>query len=109
MTYQPLDGRPGLDPELCREVVGKRLLVGLTYVRPSGELIRQVQYHGTVVTITEEEGIVILLDDGTVRTLPPDLRGVQRAEPGTYTLRSSGEAVHNPDYLYTWTITRPDA
>jgi hypothetical protein len=24
-------------------------------------------------------------------------------------LRSTGEEVENPDFLYTWTITRPDA
>ena len=90
-------------------MTGKRLLVGLTIVRYSGEVIRQVQYHGIVERVTYEDGIVILLADGTVKTLPPDLRGIQRAEPGIYTLRSTGEEVRDPDYLYSWTITQPDA
>jgi hypothetical protein len=39
----------------------------------------------------------------------PDLRGIQEAPPGVYRLRSTGEEVHDPDFFYTWTITRPDA
>ena len=52
---------------------------------------------------------MITLADGTVRTLPPDLTGIQQPAPGIYTLRSTGEDVRDLDYVYTWTITGPDA
>jgi len=100
---------PDLDEELAERVVGKRLLIGLTYVTASGNLIRQEQFHGIVEEISLKAGIVMRLPDGSTYRLPPDLRGIQEAEPGVYRLRSTGEEVHDPDYLYTWTITKPDA
>jgi hypothetical protein len=102
------DNPPELDEELVASVIGKRLLIGLTYVTYSGELIEQKQLHGIVEQISREDGIVLRLPDGSTHRLPPDLRGIQQAPPGTYRLRSTGEEVHDPDFLYTWTITRPD-
>jgi hypothetical protein len=102
-------GPPELDDELVVRIVGKRLLIGLTYVKYGGELIEQKQLHGIVEQITRQSGIVIRLPDGSEYRLPPDLRGIQEAPPGTYRLRATGEEVHNPDFIYTWTITRPDA
>ena len=102
------DGSPALDADLARRVVGKHLLVGLTFVRKSGELIEQKQVHGIVERVTEHEGIVIRRSDGSEYRLPPDLRGGKEASPGSYRLRSTGEEVHNPDFLCTWTITRPE-
>jgi hypothetical protein len=100
---------PELDEELVASVIGKRLLIGLTYVKHSGDLIEQKQLHGIVEQISKEAGIVLRLPDGSTFRLPPDLRGIQQAPPGTYRLRSTGEEVHDPDFLYMWTITRPDA
>jgi hypothetical protein len=100
---------PPLNPDLVSNIIGKRVLIGLTYLRYSGEVIEQKQLHGIVERINEHEGIVIRLRDDARFRLPPDLRGIAEAPPGVYRLRSSGEEVHNPDYLYTWTITRPDA
>jgi hypothetical protein len=103
------DNSPALDEELVASVIGKRLLIGLTYVKYSGEVIEQKQLHGIVEQISREAGIVLRLPDGSTYRLPPDLRGIQQAPPGTYRLRSTGEEVHDPDFLYTWTITRPHA
>jgi hypothetical protein len=100
---------PELDEELAARVIGKHLLVGLTFLRHSGEIIEQKQLHGIVEQITRQAGIVLRLPDGSAYRLPPDLRGIQEAPPGTYRSRATGEEVHNPDFLYTWTITRRDA
>ena len=105
----PDSGAPELNEELVSRVVGKRLLVGLTYVKHSGELIEKKQFHGIVEQISRQLGIVMRLPDGSEYRLPPDLRAVQEAPAGTYRLRSTGEEVHNPDFVATWTITRPDA
>ena len=103
-------GRPELDLDLARHVIGKRLLIGLTFLDAEGDLIEQTQLHGIVEEISPSAGIVIRLADGSVYRLPPDLRGIQAAPSGIYRLRSTGEEVENPDFLHTWTITkeRPD-
>ena len=56
-------------------------------------------------------GITMRFPDESVYRLPPELRGIQPAPPGVYRLRSTGEELENPDFLYTWTITygSPDA
>src|SRR5581483_1638666 len=94
--------RPTLDPDLVGTVVGQHLQVGLTFVKYGGEVIEQKQLHGTVERINDLEGIVIRLPDGTLYKLPPDLRGIKEAAPGVHRLRSTGEEVVNPDYVYTW-------
>lgn len=100
---------PPFDEDLAKQLVGKRLLVGLTYVRySSGELIEQRQLHGVVEAVGPQD-ILIRLPDGTAFRLPPDLRGVEPAAPGVYRLRSTGEEVVDPDFLCRWTIRRPDA
>jgi len=99
--------KPVLDPELVARVVGKRLLIGLTYLTHDGKLIEQNQLHGVVEEISYATGIVLRLPDQSTYRLPPDLRGIEEAPPGTYRLRSTGEEVEDPDYLYAWTITRP--
>jgi hypothetical protein len=105
---EDLEEPPELDEVLAARVVGKYLLVGLTFVAFSGEVIEQRQLHGIVEEISKESGIVIRLPDGSAYRLPPDLRGIQEAPLGTYRLRATGEEVHNPDFLYTWTITSPE-
>src|SRR6478735_5547307 len=99
---------PELDQDLIERVVGKRILIGLTHVTAGGSLIKQEQFHGVVEEISLKAGIAIRLPDGSLYRLPPDLRGIQEADPGVYRLRSTGEEVLDPDFLYTWTIRRPN-
>ena len=103
------DEPPVLDEALVQQVLGKRVLVGITYLKHNGAVIEQQQLHGVLEAATVEEGVAIRLPDGSVFRLPPDLRGLEPASPGIYRLRSNGEEVENPDYVWTWTITRPDA
>jgi len=100
------DGRPLLDADLAARVVGKRLLIGLTYLHHNGDFAEQKQLHGIVEEISATAGIVMRLPDGSTYRLPPDLRGIRVAPPGVYRLRSTGEEVEDPDFLYTWTITK---
>ncbi|HEV2489437.1 MAG TPA: hypothetical protein VGT03_06495 [Candidatus Acidoferrales bacterium] len=58
---------------------------------------------------SKEKGITIKLNDGSEFTLPPDLRVLEPAPPGEYRLRSTGEVIVDPDYLCSYTVTRPDA
>lgn len=101
-------GPPVLEAEACARILGKHLLLGLTYVKYSGEIIARTQLHGIVEDVSSQ-GITLRMADGSTYQMPPDLRGIQEAPPGVYRLRSTGEEVENPDLLASWTITRPDA
>ncbi len=87
------------------ELIGKVLLVGITYYTHDNEFIEQKQFYGTV-TEANERIVRVVQKDGTEFTLPPDLSSTKRARPGEYTLRSTGEVVVNPDFLATWNLNR---
>ena len=92
---------------LPEELIGKTVLVGLTYVDFDGEVREQTQIHGEVVAADDVTGVVIRQPSGEDFTLPPALDAFEPAEPGEYTLRSTGEVVTDPDLLCSWTITAP--
>ena len=89
------------------ELIGKVLLVGITYYTRNNEFIEQKQFYGTVVEVNDAV-IHIRQKDGTDFTLPPDLRSTHKARPGEYKLRSTGEVVVDPDYLATWNLNKPE-
>lgn len=89
------------------QFLGKRLLIGLTYRDHKKVVTSQVQIHGTIVRC-DNNGIHILLTDGKGEfALPPDLKSLQKAPPGEYRLRLTGEVVVNPDFHTSWIITAP--
>jgi hypothetical protein len=91
-----------------QSLIGKRVLVGLTYRSHADEVLRTEQFHGKVIRVSKSEGIVLLVGDlNEERCLPPDLSRLEVASPGEYRLRSTGQAVLNPDYLATWTVRPP--
>jgi hypothetical protein len=106
------DGRPPFDHAFANALVGKHVLVGVTYTNKMGEFKSQDQFHGVVQKVDPKDGILLLLKgelDGTWRWLPPDTRGFHAASPGEYRLRSNVEIVENPDYTSTRTIEQSDA
>jgi hypothetical protein len=102
--------RPAWNEAMAEEIVGARVLVGITYLRADGTLESQTQMYGTITSAHPVDGIMISLEGnqtGETYQLPPDLRGIEVAPPGSYRLRSTGETVEDPDYTATWTVTRP--
>lgn len=99
------DQHQAWNDELARKITGTVMLVGLTYADPEGDRIEQ--FYGEVVSADKKSGITLRLSgsrDGEAFRLPPDLRGVFPAEPGSYRLKSTGETVENPDFTTTWII-----
>lgn len=94
-------------PITFEELLGKVLLVGITYYTHDNEVIEQKQFYGTV---TEANSSIIRLKqkDETELTLPPDLSSTKRARPGEYKLRSTGEIVVNPDFFATWNSVKDE-
>jgi hypothetical protein len=88
------------------ELEGAKILIGITREHLSGE-VSQEQFVG-MAHISDQESYClasILCDDDEVREYPFDTRVLQKAPPGEYRLRSTGEIVKNPDYLMTWVVT----
>jgi len=109
VTFKPPDDLPVFDPAAFAALLGKRMLIGITYLRADETVESQEQMFGTV-TLPDLNGIEIALEgkrQGKVFKLPPDLRAIEPAKPGVYTLRSTKETVLDPDYLATWTVKSP--
>jgi hypothetical protein len=96
-------GRPMFSGAAARDLIGKSIIVGITYEDHARRPVRQEQYHGTITRLSLQEGIVILTASGAERTLPPDLRSVLRTKPGPYRLRSTGEVVADAELQTSWT------
>lgn len=111
MTYQWTgDGTaPEFDQALADTYVGKYILIGVTYLDHQGQLLEQVQMHGTIESASPD-GIAIALGGlraGESWVMPPTLDAISSAGPGVYNLRSTGESVEDPDLLATWSVTKP--
>jgi len=88
------------------DLIGKTILIGLTYYTADNEFIERKQHWGTVIESNETQ-ILVKLNNGETLWLPPDLSSTKIAPPGEYRLRSTGEIIVDPDYLTTWNINRP--
>ena len=100
--------RPRFDHALAEQLVGRHVLIGVTYEDRHGAVERREQLHGYVVSADAERGVAVQrAESSAVYWLPPDLRGWKPAPPGEYRLKSTGEVVVDPDHLTTWTVTSP--
>jgi len=109
LTGQP-PPRPPFDERRAAALVGKYVLIGLTYHDADGRFLEQRQIHGMIVGADAQHGIEVELkgaSSGETYRLPPDLRPLQPAAPGEYRLRATGEVVIDPDLLCTWSVTKP--
>ena len=88
-------------------LIGKIVLIGMTYYTPDNQFIEQKQFWGKVSEIREDQ-IIVQQKSGEIVSLPPDLRSVKPAPPSAYRLRSTGEIIENPDYLSTWIVHAPE-
>lgn len=106
------DGRPAWDRALADALIGKTVIIGLTYVDASDAVVRRVQMHGVIGLASTDEGVRIDLSGaktGETYWLPPDVSNFEPAQPGVYRLKETGEEIIDPDFLSTWTIQAPDA
>ena len=94
-------------PAAATDVIGKTIIVGITYTRHTGDLIRLEQYTGRIVRCNANEGLVIQTPSGVEEKLPPDLRPLFGARRGEHRFRVTGEIVADPDLQTSWTSTAP--
>ena len=102
--------RPPFDQRRAQALVGKYVIIGLTYYDADDRLLEQRQVHGTIVAVHPELGIDVDLKGrryGETFRLPPDLRPLRRARPGEYRLPSTGEVISDPDFECAWSVKAP--
>jgi len=88
------------------DLVGRRLLVGITYLDAADQVVEQVEFCGLVLSV--DPLVSIDCGDEEPFTLPPAVDAYDIAGPGEYRLRSTGEVVVDPDFVTIWTVTAPD-
>ena len=84
-------------------LVGRRILVDVQEFDASLRHRRTMNYSGVIVE--EREGLLCVRrdDTGGVVELAASSDDLEDAEPGQYWLRTTGEAVPQPDLLAEWT------
>ena len=103
----------GWDPEQAESLLGKRALVGLTFIGQDGQVLERAQRHGRIVAADPERGVAVSVIghgqrwDGEWLWLPPDLERFHLAEPGVYQMRGTEEVVSDPDLVVSWVVATP--
>jgi len=88
------------------ELVGKSVLVGITHVDKQGRVLGNSQYAGVVIRANTQEGVIIKrVGTEDFKALPPFPEQYLPGQKATYTLKSNGMKVKNPDFVCTWRLT----
>ncbi|GLY14769.1 hypothetical protein LWF15_05460 [Kineosporia rhizophila] len=89
-------------------MVGRRLLVGITFLDESGNVTNAQQFCGRVLEVAD--GVVVVERPGEPEpaVLPADVAAYRKAQTGRYTLRDTGQIVIDPDFVSTWQVAAVD-
>ena len=97
-----------IDQSKAAAMIGKTVLIDISYCDSSGKVTADEQHFGTVLRINAAEGLVISSAiDGNEITLPPYLEQYTPADPGRYNLKSVDYTATDPDYISTWRVHSP--
>ncbi|MBM4444150.1 MAG: hypothetical protein FJ020_02465 [Chloroflexi bacterium] len=83
------------------ELLGKSILVGITYLDRTDKLERQEQFFGTITDVSDS-WIEVKPERGSRRHIPNEL--ILDAPQGKYECVSTGEIIRNPDFLASWIV-----
>ena len=93
-----------------KDLLGKTVIIGLTYYKADDSFSHQVQMHGEIESADPKLGVSVRLEgirEGESYVLPPHFEAFERAPRGEYRLRETGEVIYDPDFTTTWSITMP--
>jgi len=88
-------------------IIGRHILVGLTYLDEDENIKERVQLHGSISSISNNTITLDRADGKGIFSIPFDGE-LETADPETtYTLESTGEVVKKVDLIVSWTIRPP--
>ncbi len=91
-------------PDLA-QMIGKTLLVGITYLDSDGLVTERVQFAGVVIAV--DPPVTIERGSSKPFTLQPALDAFFIGVPGEYRLRDSDGIVVDPNFVTTWAVHAP--
>jgi hypothetical protein len=98
-----------IETERVESLIGKSILIGLTYIDSKGSITERKELHGKIIKINNS-GISVKLQgihNGENFRLPPNTKALKEASPGEYRLRTTGEVIINPDLFITYEVNQP--
>ena len=85
-------------------MIGKKILVGLTYVDANNEVTNQLQLYGNILSIGEHALVFQRSDNDSEFSIPFEGK-LDEADPESiYTIKTTGEEVTGINYISTFTI-----
>lgn len=87
-------------------MLGKYFLISVNYADPHMKPLESLQLHGHAEEITEDGIRVALRGRYQGRFWAVPLAAIRPAQPGSFTLQSTGELVKDPDFFAHMTLTR---
>jgi hypothetical protein len=101
---------PNYFQERAKKIIGKRVVIGISYYDHEGVFIELKQMHGTIVRANTRNGVAVELEGirkGEIFWLPPDLKAFKKAKRRIYKARSTAEVIEYPDLISTWKVAKP--
>ena len=92
---------PDFDQARADALVGKHILVGVTILSASGELLERSEYHGIIQSASPSGIDISLRGDraGSNWVMPPHLDAIAPAKPGEYRLKRHWRDSGRPRFL----------
>jgi hypothetical protein len=99
---------PQPEDDFADGFLGKYLLIGITRLSSSGEVLSQQQLHGVIVRATAQEVELELcgIHAGKTFRMPPVFDEFAPAKRGIYELKTTDEIVEDPDFVFTVTLNK---
>jgi len=89
-------------------VIGKLVIIGISFYDSNDRLIDTFQTHGIVVEPNDSQILRIKKKDNGIFQLPYEPITIQEAAPGKYSEKHSSTIITNPDYMILWSISVKD-
>ena len=95
------------DAAKAKSLIGKSVVIGMSYIDQDDNLINQEQFHGFILNFNERVCVVRIKSTGNEMTLPPVVEAFSDAPKGEYRNDKTGEVITDPDLTAAWTIKIP--
>jgi hypothetical protein len=89
------------------EIIGKTVIVGVSYYDENDVFLDQKQFHGKIVAANQETGIRYVDEQSNEeRVLPPFIAALFPAPKGLYREYTTGKSIDDPDFISLWHVRK---